>query len=71
MVVGGRGLAGGVGGARVADEDGALLDAVAATAVGGTAVDGVLVVEAVAGRVQLDELVAHGGQVVKRVELPV
>lgn len=60
VVVGSGGLARGVHGAGVADEDGALLHVVAATAVRGAAVDGVLVVEALAGRVQLDELVAHG-----------
>lgn len=59
-VVGGGGLVGGVGSAGVADPDGALLDAV--VAIRGAAVDGVLVVEAAAGGVQLNDLVAHDGE---------
>ena len=46
----------------VANQDCAFRDAVAASAIRGTAVDGVLVVEALAGRKELDELIAHAGQ---------
>lgn len=45
--------------AGVADKYGAELDAVARLAKGGTPVDGVLVVQAPAGRVPLHQLVAH------------
>lgn len=44
----------GVGAAGVADEDGPLLHIVAGASVAGAPVDGVLVVEAAAGRVELD-----------------
>lgn len=47
--------------AGVSDIDDALLHAVAGPSVAHAAVDGMLVVEAAAGRVQLDELVAHAG----------
>lgn len=50
-----------VGAASVADVDGALLDAVAGPSISCTPVNGVLVVEAAAGRVELHELVAHVG----------
>ena len=46
--------------ASVAHQDGTLRDVVAGTAVVGTPVHGVLVVEAPAGRVEFDHLVAHG-----------
>ena len=46
--------------ASVAHQDGTLRDVVAGPAVAGTSVHGVLVVEAPAGRVEFDQLVAHG-----------
>jgi hypothetical protein len=48
--------------AGIPDVDVSLLDVVAGAAVGHTAVDGVLVVEAAAGRVEFQELVAHLGE---------
>lgn len=48
-------------GTDIADQDGLLLDRVAALAVGGAGVDGVLEVDAFADGVALDELVAHFG----------
>ena len=45
--------------ASVSDEDGALLDGM--TAVGSTTINGVLVVEAPARRVELNNLVTHLG----------
>lgn len=46
--------------AGIADVDGALLDVVAWSSVCRAAVNGVLVVEASASRVELNELIAHG-----------
>jgi hypothetical protein len=60
---GGGLLAVGLGGvvlAGVPDEDGLLLDGVAPGAVGGAHIDAVLVVEAAAGGIALDDDVAHG-----------
>jgi hypothetical protein len=45
--------------AGVSDEDLSLLDAVSGAAISDATVNGVLIVEAPASRVQLDELVAH------------
>ena len=47
----------GVLGTGVSDEDGALLDGM--TAVGSATINGVLVVETPAGRVELNNLIAH------------
>lgn len=48
-----------VGMARVADQDCSLLDAVSWSSVGSAPVNGVLVVEAAAGGVELNDFVAH------------
>lgn len=45
--------------ACVSDQDCSLLDAVSRASIAGTPVDGVLVVEAPASRVELDNLVTH------------
>ena len=47
--------------AGIADVNGTLLNAVARTTVRRTAVDGMLIIETPAGRVQLEYLVAHDG----------
>ena len=47
--------------AGISNEDGPPLDAVAGLTKGRTPINGVLVVEASACRVELDELIAHAG----------
>jgi hypothetical protein len=51
-----------VNAASIANIDGTLLNTVARTSVGGTTVNGVLVVEASACRVELNKLITHGGE---------
>lgn len=46
----------------VPNENCAFCNSVAASSIRGTAIDGVLVVEALAGRKEFDELIAHAGQ---------
>lgn len=47
---------------RITDEDGALLDHVIPLLVTRTRIDGVTVVEALADRVALDDLITHVGR---------